>query len=190
MPINALDADSLTRPDRARPDRTRESFQRYLTSRVPGGSCGAISARGEVRLLRSRWLSTTPSGQSVGTNEWLESGVDLTFGTSSWHRYRDLPSLRRGGANHRVYRASGCDAEDPRPPEENARNLRILTITRKPVGKPLHLPEKTVCASTKCCCNAAYPASVGRMPAWSRSSATDCPRHGARIPSGRPHQRI
>jgi len=52
----------------------------------------------------------------VGTNEWLESGVDLTFGTSSWHRYRDLPSLRWRGANHRVYRWSGCDSEDPRPP--------------------------------------------------------------------------
>jgi len=70
----------------------------------------------------------------VGTNEWLESGVDLTFGTGSWHRYRDLPSLRWRDANHRVYRWSGCDSEDPRPPEENTRNLRILTITRKPVG--------------------------------------------------------
>ena len=41
-----------------------------------------------------------------------------------------------------MYRGSCCDSEDRRPPEENTRNLRILTITRKPVGKPLHLPEK------------------------------------------------
>ena len=81
------------------------------------------------RATHGSWgLHSTLSGQAVGTNEWLGSGVDLTFGTASWHRYRELPRLRRGDAHHRVYRGFGCDSGDPSLSEENTRNLRILPI--------------------------------------------------------------
>ena len=58
--------------------------------------------------------------------------MDLTFGTGSWHRYRVLPSLRRGTANHRLYRGSALHSDDPRSPEDKRQNLQTLPVTRKP----------------------------------------------------------
>ena len=76
----------------------------------------------------------TPSGQSVGVDQGLELAVDRTFGTGLGDGYRDLPGLQWGGANHRVYRGSGNDSEDPRPPEDERRKTKPATcpVTRKP----------------------------------------------------------
>jgi len=69
----------------------------------------------------------TPSGQSVGVDQGLELAVDRTFGTGLGDGYRDLPGLQWGGANHRVYRGSGNDSEDPRPPEDERRKTKDET---------------------------------------------------------------
>ena len=58
-------------------------------------------------------------------NEWLESAVNVTFETGLRRRYRDLPGLGRGGANHRLYRGSGGHLDDPRSLEDNRLNLRL-----------------------------------------------------------------
>jgi len=69
--------------------------------------------------MRGSWgggLLPTLSGQPVCLDEGLEPDVKPTFGTVPWGRYRDLPGLRRGGANHRLHRGSGSHTEDPRSP--------------------------------------------------------------------------
>ncbi len=63
---------------------------------------------------------------------WLESAVNLTAETGPWRRYRDLPGLRRGRANHRLHRGSGIDSENLRSPEAERRHLGTLPVTQKP----------------------------------------------------------
>jgi len=52
------------------------------------------------------------------------------------HRHRDLPGLRWGSADHRVYRRPGGDREDPHPPGCESGQLRSPAVTTLPGATP------------------------------------------------------
>lgn len=59
-----------------------------------------MPAQGRLEALDDRWWQWPAlSGQSVSMDEWLESDVDLTFGTGFSARHRDRPGLWGGGAD-------------------------------------------------------------------------------------------
>ena len=66
-------------------------------------------------MARLEGRGTTLSGQSVGANEWLESGVDVTFGTSFLALYAVLPDLPWSHPDHCLHRGSGGDRKDLPP---------------------------------------------------------------------------
>jgi hypothetical protein len=124
-------APSLARPLRAhcvRPNSLPVNLSRGVraeqqVSRAGDtGKAGQGRSAGQDRESGGAYARRTPRRDDVGT----------TPQASLRHRYRDLPGLRRSGANHRLYRGSGRDSDDPRSPGDKRRNLRTLPVTRKP----------------------------------------------------------
>jgi len=60
-------------------------------------------------------LYPTLSGQPALMGEWLESDLNLTFGTSSLALYAALPDLQWSHADHCLHRGSGGDRKDLPP---------------------------------------------------------------------------
>jgi len=52
--------------------------------------------------------------------------------TSLRHRHRDLPGVRRGGADHRQHRGPRGDREDPHPPRYERRRVRSFPAAAVP----------------------------------------------------------
>jgi hypothetical protein len=124
-------APSLARPLRAhcvRPNSLPVNLSRGVCTQQQTPRAGDTGKAGQGRSAAQdresggAYARRTPGRDDVGT----------TPQASLRHRYRDLPGLRRSGANHRLYRGSGCDSDDPCPLEDKTRNLRTLPVTRKP----------------------------------------------------------
>jgi len=106
-------------------------------------------------------LDPTLSRQSVGMDGWLESAANLTLETDFWHRHRDLPSLRTGGANHCLNRESGRDSE-------LFDHLKTIDETCGPFSYPkaaLLLDRMRLTASSSFNLGCCYLEAHGRVPA-------------------------
>jgi hypothetical protein len=117
--------------ERARECKTAATELQIIVQRLGGTPQDDASATGS---LHRRWtalkatltgnreaplnskVASTLSGHSAGTDEWLESDVNLTFGAGFLDLYAVLPDLPRIDVDHCLHRGSGADRKDPRPP--------------------------------------------------------------------------